>query len=112
MAKALPWRRGEENAESGAADLTNLGFDQAKVREALRAIGNPADKEAAINWLLDHGEEDRGGTVELKHCPHVDEFSHPFAAQFLGCATRGTILRLDVRPLTASRSVVTIPMVS
>lgn len=62
-------------------DLTNLGFDQAKVREALQAIGNPADKEAAINWLLDHGEEDRGGTVELKHCPHVEEFSHPFAPQ-------------------------------
>jgi uncharacterized UBP type Zn finger protein len=33
-------------------DLTNLGFDQAKVREALQAIGNPADKEAAINWFL------------------------------------------------------------
>lgn len=64
-------------------DLTNLGFDQAKVREALQAIGNPADKEAAINWLLDHGEEDRGGTVELKHCPHVEEFSHPFAPQKL-----------------------------
>jgi len=28
---------------------------------------------------LDHGEEDRGGTVELKHCPHVEEFAHPFA---------------------------------
>ena len=35
-----------------SAGFDNLGFDQAKVREALQAIGNPADKEAAINWFL------------------------------------------------------------
>ena len=33
-------------------DLTNLGFDEGKVKEALKAIGNPGDKEAAINWFL------------------------------------------------------------
>lgn len=64
-------------------ELVNFGFAESKVREALSAIGNPNDKEAAINWLLDHGEEDRGGTVELKHCPHVDEFAHPFSPQKL-----------------------------
>jgi len=66
-------------AQRTLKDLTNLGFDEGKAKEALKAIGNPGDKEAAINWLLDHGEEDRGGTVELKHCPHVEEFAHPFA---------------------------------
>jgi len=33
-------------------DLTNLGFDEGKAKEALKAIGNPGDKEAAINWFL------------------------------------------------------------
>mmetsp|Transcript_8022 Transcript_8022/g.17900 ORF Transcript_8022/g.17900 Transcript_8022/m.17900 type:complete len:563 (+) Transcript_8022:95-1783(+) len=63
-------------AERTVQALVNFGFDEAKVREAITHIGNPGDKEAAINWLLDHGEEDRGGTVELKHCPCVDEIGY------------------------------------
>eukprot|EP00971_Amphidinium_carterae_P211351 4193524-Amphidinium_carterae.1 len=60
-------------AERTVRELTNFGFAEAKVREALTHIGDPGDKEAAINWLLDQGEEDCGGTVELKHCHHVDD---------------------------------------
>mmetsp|Transcript_70939 Transcript_70939/g.132685 ORF Transcript_70939/g.132685 Transcript_70939/m.132685 type:complete len:566 (-) Transcript_70939:169-1866(-) len=60
-------------AERTVRELTNFGFAEQKVREALTHIGDPGDKEAAINWLLDQGEEDCGGTVELKHCHHVDD---------------------------------------
>ena len=31
----------------------------------------PTSARVRFARLLDHGEEDRGGTVELKHCPHV-----------------------------------------
>jgi len=53
--------------------LVNFGFSEAKAREAVESIGNPGDMEAATNWLLDHGEEDRGGAVEFKYCPHIGD---------------------------------------
>jgi len=50
----------------------NYGFDRARAREAVEAIGDKGDLELAIGWLLDHGEEDRGGAITLKRCPHLD----------------------------------------
>jgi len=51
---------------------TEYGFDPTKARDAVNAIGDKGDVELAISWLLDHGEEDRGGAIALKHCPHLD----------------------------------------
>jgi len=53
--------------------LINMGFVEARAREAVASIGDPTDVELAMNWLLDHGEEDTGGPVQFKHCPHVCE---------------------------------------
>jgi len=53
-------------------ELLNLGFSEARSREALENIGDPSDLQLAVSWLLDHGEEDKGGAVEFKHCPHLD----------------------------------------
>lgn len=63
-----------QQVENTVRQLVNTGFPEDKVREAVASIGNPGDVEAAINWLLDHGEEDTGGAVEFKHCPHVDDY--------------------------------------
>jgi hypothetical protein len=52
----------------------DFGFDPARSSEAIAAIGDKGDVETAIGWLLDHGEEDRGGSVALKRCPHIDSF--------------------------------------
>ena len=51
--------------------VANYGFDRSKCITAVDSIGDPADLEAAVSWLLDHGEEDRGGAVSLKRCPHA-----------------------------------------
>ncbi|KAL1515124.1 hypothetical protein AB1Y20_004186 [Prymnesium parvum] len=58
-------------AETTLQSLLALSFDEARAREAIEAIGDKADVGMAINWLLDHGEEDRGGAVQLQHCPHL-----------------------------------------
>lgn len=55
--------------------ITNYGFTDASAREAVAAVG--PDANAAVNWLLDHGEEDRGGAVALIHCPHMDRLATP-----------------------------------
>jgi len=54
-------------------ELTNLGFTEARAREAVENIGDVTDVQLAVSWLLDHGEEDKGGAVEFKHCPHISE---------------------------------------
>jgi len=53
-------------------ELCNMGFPEDKACEAVGSIGDSADLEAAISWLLDHGEEDKGGAVQFKLCPHID----------------------------------------
>merc|ERR1712062_513583 len=54
-------------------DLSNFGFPAVKVHEAIEALGDQADVQLIVDWLLDHGEEDKGGAVQLRHCPHVHE---------------------------------------
>jgi len=56
--------------------LTNLGFDEAKARKAVTSIGDPSDANLAMNWLFDHGEEDKGGAVKFELCPHIDALGH------------------------------------
>lgn len=58
------------------SELVNLGFPEERAQEAVGKIGDKSDVQLAINWLLDHGEEDRGGCVEFKHCSHVSELGH------------------------------------
>ena len=41
------------------------------------SIGDKSDLNAAVQWLIDRGEEDHGGAVEFKHCPHLDDPSLP-----------------------------------
>lgn len=56
-------------------ELTNLGFSEVRAREAIENIGDVTDVQLAVSWLLDHGEEDKGGAVEFKHCPHISELA-------------------------------------
>merc|ERR550514_665001 len=56
---------------------SSFGFARARVREALDAIAPSTDKSSVVNWLLDHGEEDKGGAVELARCAHVGGASAP-----------------------------------
>mmetsp|Transcript_20175 Transcript_20175/g.27827 ORF Transcript_20175/g.27827 Transcript_20175/m.27827 type:complete len:574 (+) Transcript_20175:142-1863(+) len=49
-----------------------FGFSEGRSREAIAAIPNKGDVQMAYNWLLDHGEEDRGGAVTLVVCDHLD----------------------------------------
>ncbi|CAE7304548.1 Sirt6 [Symbiodinium sp. KB8] len=60
-------------AEATVRELINFGFSEDRAREAVANIGDVSDVQLAINWLLDHGEEDKGGAVEFKHCPHICE---------------------------------------
>lgn len=53
--------------------LVALGFAEGKAQKAVMSIGDPSDTNLAMNWLFDHGEEDKGGAVQIHHCPHVDE---------------------------------------
>ena len=47
-------------------------FDVMRAHQAVAAIGDKSDVQMAYNWLLDHGEEDRGGQVVPEQlCPHV-----------------------------------------
>lgn len=50
-----------------------LGFTEARAREAVDNVGDKSDAQLAMNWLFDNGEEDKGGAVVFKNCPHVDE---------------------------------------
>ena len=60
---------------------SSFGFARARVREALDAIAPSTDKSSVVNWLLDHGEEDKGGAVELARASpflaHPDSFDVP-----------------------------------
>lgn len=52
--------------------VDDFGFDPEKSERAVDTIGDKGDVQLAISWLLDHGEEDRGGAISLKRCPHID----------------------------------------
>lgn len=60
-------------AERTIRELVKLGFDESKARAAVMSIGDPSDANLAMNWLFDHGEEDKGGAVNFQHCPHLNE---------------------------------------
>jgi len=63
----------DQLAQKTIETLTSTyGFDPVRCTEAVEAIGDKGDVETAIGWLLDHGEEDRGGSIALKRCPHLD----------------------------------------
>merc|ERR1719198_2522719 len=47
------------------------------IASALGAIAPSTDKSSVVNWPLDHGEEDKGGAVELARCAHVGGASAP-----------------------------------
>ena len=53
--------------------VESYGFELEKSVEAVLAIGDPSDAGLAVSWLLDNGEEDKGGAVEFIHCPHLDD---------------------------------------
>jgi len=57
--------------------VNDFSFDPSRSREAVAAIGDKGDVNLAVGWLLDHGEEDRGGSVALKRCPHLDYLQRP-----------------------------------
>jgi uncharacterized UBP type Zn finger protein len=50
------------------------GFDLQRSVDAVSSLSddNKADINAAIEWLISHGEEDRGGAVMFQHCVHLD----------------------------------------
>ena len=52
--------------------VNNFGFPRDRSEEAVRAISNKGDVQMACDWLLDHGEEDKGGAVTLVVCDHFD----------------------------------------
>lgn len=63
----------QQQAERTIRELvTTFGFEPNRSKEAVDAIGDKSDVQMAYNWLLDHGEEDRGGAINLRHCPHTD----------------------------------------
>lgn len=51
--------------------VETYGFDLERSVQAV-ADTKATDLEAAIDWLLSHGEDDPGGAVALKHCSHLD----------------------------------------
>ena len=59
--------------------INNYSFDPSKAEQAVAAIGDKGDVGMAVSWLLDHGEEDRGGAISLKRCPHLDYLEAPLA---------------------------------
>ena len=70
--------------------MNDFGFALERCREAVEAISDKGDVSLAISWLLDHGEQDRGGAIALKRCPHLDyadgtrPLAHPSRLRF-GC---------------------------
>eukprot|EP00300_Choanocystis_sp_HF-7_P018550 c20072_g1_i1.p1 GENE.c20072_g1_i1~~c20072_g1_i1.p1 ORF type:complete len:560 (+),score=127.86 c20072_g1_i1:127-1806(+) len=60
--------------------VNTFGFSEARSRQAVEAIGDKSNVEMAYNWLLDHGEEDKGGAVTFKDCPHLDDHHDPLAS--------------------------------
>ena len=56
------------------------GFDLDRSFEAVQALGKKDDLSLAIDWLLQHGEEDKGGAVAFQHCPHLDVDDTPLVA--------------------------------
>jgi len=55
------------------AQVLALGFPEARVLEALDSVSSGAGADEVIDWLLDHGEEDKGGAVQFKRCLHLDD---------------------------------------
>ena len=59
--------------------INDFSFAPARCKEAVDAIGDKGDVGMAVSWLLDHGEEDLGGAISLKRCPHLDYLEEPLA---------------------------------
>jgi NAD-dependent SIR2 family protein deacetylase len=73
--ESLSHREAEERAEALVREIVeNYGFPELRVKEAVRVTG-ASSAQNAINWLLDNGEEDRGGAISLQHCPHTDSMA-------------------------------------
>ena len=64
---------GAEASKTVQALIGTYGFDLERSVEAVQALGDSCgDVGLALDWLLAHGEEDKGGAVEFCHCPHLD----------------------------------------
>ena len=71
---------GVDDARLAAEALTirtltqQYGFGIETAQNAVKQLGDPSDLELAVTWCLDvGGEEDNGGAVALRHCPHVKD---------------------------------------
>ncbi|CAE8715947.1 unnamed protein product [Polarella glacialis] len=83
--------------------LAALGFPKRRSREAINSIGSSDDLQSAINWLLGHGQEDKGGAVQFQRCKHLDDdsvslvgaaaltFAHDPACSHADCSCTGEI---------------------
>jgi len=68
------------NEQQSLQQLLALGFSEERSQEAIRSIGASADIQLYVNWLFDHGEDDKGGAVQFKHCEHLDDNSKALVA--------------------------------
>ena len=50
------------------------GFELERCVDAVQFLGedNSADVSLAVDWLLENGEEDKGGAVNFVHCKYLD----------------------------------------
>lgn len=66
------------------------GFDLERSVEAVQALGeeNCSNVSLAVDWLLEHGEEDKGGAVQFCHCPHLDPPAAPSSSATSGNGKR------------------------
>ena len=103
-------------SQTVATLVESYGFDLEKSVEAVQAIGSKGDVGLAVSWLLDNGEEDRGGAVEFILCPHLDSECQLVAAAALphpatvlrcieGCASKENWLCLQCGEARCSRYV-------
>ena len=69
---------GAEASKTVQALMGTYGFDLERSVEAVQALGDSCgDVGLAVDWLLAHGEEDKGGAVEFAHCPHLTTSQGP-----------------------------------
>mmetsp|Transcript_36668 Transcript_36668/g.50454 ORF Transcript_36668/g.50454 Transcript_36668/m.50454 type:complete len:639 (-) Transcript_36668:145-2061(-) len=64
----------DPQTEKTVTDLVEIfGFSRERSEEAVAQIADKTNVQVAYNWLLDHGEEDRGGPVTVVECSHLKE---------------------------------------